>query len=150
MRFLTFIVLLFIFFPVFSQDGECNANFIIMIDDELCIGSIANAYIVSEKNEKISITYHPGSLRLEKGDSNILKDSKVNTLHFDYYEYIDGNQTLYNYELPFDSNWLEQDYIVLRVYNLNKRKYRKHFKPLSKKKNYTFELDYPGGSMKRG
>lgn len=149
MRFIIVLIFTFMISPVICQDDRCNVNLIIMVDDDICIGSIANAYIIMENNKKISITYHPGDLRLDKEAMNLLKGSRVSTLHFDYYQYVNGKQTLYNYELPFYSNWLEQDYTVLRVYNLDKRKYRKRFKPLDKKRNYTFELDYPGGSMKR-
>lgn len=44
-----------------------------------------------------------------------------------------------------DKNWF-QTFIVLKIYNTTKKKYRKLFTPL-KGKEYTYELEYAGGQM---
>jgi len=126
-----------------------NANLIIMVDNELCIGSISNIQIVEGRN-RIEVEYDPGNLMVNQIDYKKLKMAKSDlVLYFEYYQYEGSKQTLYNYELPFSPDWLDQDYTVLRIYNLDNKKYKGVFEPLDKGRNYTYELDYPGGQMLR-
>lgn len=126
-----------------------DVNFILLINDELPIGTIANSRIIIKESE-IEVLYHPGSLAF--GEENFRKvmaagDSMI--LAFDYYEYKGGKQSIFNYRLPFYKNWLDQRYLVMKVYQLDKKKYKGVFQPLDKDRNYTFELAYPGGQMLR-
>lgn len=53
------------------------------------------------------------------------------------------------YEIDdFRLNWLEQSYFILYIYNTDNKDYKKIYNPLPGK-NYTFEYDFPNGTMKR-
>lgn len=149
MKRLIFLFYMLTFSSLAAQDHTHNANLIILVDDEVCIGSIANIEITGE-GSKVDAQYDPGNMIIARSDYEKLTGNKSNySLSFDYYQYKGKKQKLYNYELPFSVDWLDQAYVVLRIYNLDKKKYRKLYEPLDQSKNYTFEYDYPGGSMKR-
>jgi hypothetical protein len=71
-------------------------------------------------------------------------------LQFDYYQNsVKGKQELYNYEIEMEKNWFEQSFVILKIYNLDKKKYRKRLEPLSKDRKYTFDLETSQGQMIR-
>ncbi len=142
------------FLTALSSTGQVvnhSSNVILMIDDKLCLGSVADIHLIDGNGERIDLEYIPGKLSMEKGSYENLIQSDLDsaTLFFDYYMYKKDKQTLYSYEIPFYSNWLDLEYLVLKIYNLDNKKYQKVFKPLDESRNYTFELEYPGGSMRR-
>lgn len=133
-----------------SAQESFELDLIIMIDDELVFGGLARSQILIDNEDAIELSYHPGNLSFSQSDYDRLKEAKSDslTLTFDYYD--DGGKLdLCNYKIPFFKSWLDHYFIVLRIYNLDKKKYRKAFKPLDAERNYTYELDYPGGSMRR-
>lgn len=144
-----FLYRLLILLSSMGQNFEHNSNLIIMVDDELSIGSISNI-MLTNNDFKVIANYDPGILTISEADYKILKESNLKlTLYLEYYEYIGKKQNYYNYEIPFSPEWLDKRYIVLRIYNLNKKPYKNKYDPLSNKQPYTFEVDYPGGSMRR-
>jgi hypothetical protein len=138
-------------FSSMGQDVSHSSNVILMIDDKLCLGSVVDIHLVDGNGERIDLEYIPGKLSMEKGSYEHLIQSDLDsaTLFFDYYIYKKDKQALYSYKIPFYSNWLDLEYLVLKIYNLDNKKYQKVFKPLDESRNYTFELEYPGGSMRR-
>ena len=56
---------------------------------------------------------------------------------------------IYNYEIEIGKNWFEQTFVILKIYNLDKKKYKKRLAPLSKDKKYTFDLETSEGQMIR-
>jgi hypothetical protein len=42
-----------------------------------------------------------------------------------------------------------QTYLILKIYNLENRKYRDAYEPLDVKRNYSFEIIYPDGQIIR-
>lgn len=139
---------------IYSQEISKDFNFIITVDDNVVVGSIANLrLIVSETNDNnklIEAAYIPGKLTINKVDIEKLFSDRVNgiTLMFDYYEYLNKEQVIYNYKIEIKKSWLQFSFIVLRIYNLDKRKYSKIFYPLEGQ-NYTYEIDLPSNSILR-
>lgn len=68
-------------------------------------------------------------------------------IKFDYYEYVKDQRKVINYEIEMGKIWFEQPYLILNIYNINKKKYKK-LESL-KGKEYTFELKYSTGQMLR-
>lgn len=142
---------------LFAQGGGTakGIDFIISIDGDI-VKSIHRPKIVvldSDRSIKsVSVSYHPGDLSLDKSDLDYLLsvgDSVKLSLKFEYYQYTSqGNQNVLNYEIEMSKDWLEQTYMVLYIYNTNKKRYKGKIKPIQDR-NYTFELDYPGGQMIR-
>ncbi|MGV0829118.1 hypothetical protein ACTS9C_09620 [Empedobacter brevis] len=82
-------------------------------------------------------------------DKLLLKNIETIYLKFSYSETCNGNTEYYDYEIEdFKLNWLDHDYIVLNVYNTNKKAYKRIYNPLPGKE-YTYEYEYPGSGMRR-
>lgn len=144
------------FFTVTSIAQNCaSLDFIIIIDNDIAITNIASIEITSIIDNGETLTYkpyyHPGHLRLDSTEINNLFASNIEQtiLRFDYYLY-DRKNTIKQYEIEIKKEWFLDYYFILRIYNLDKRKYRKKYKRLSKDRNYTFEVDTPSHSMLRG
>jgi len=139
---------------LFAQDDLTvkGIDFIVSIDGDI-VKSIHRPKIVAFDpglgKKSISVSYHPGNLSLDKSDMDYLwsaDDSVKLFLTFEYYHYTPkGNQHVSNYEIAMAKSWLEQKYLVLYILNTRKKP-NKGIVPLPGK-DYTFELDYPGGQM---
>ena len=151
--------LIFILLIMFSYSresmGQVQMDFIITVNDELEVGSLSNLrFVVRSKDggkQEVEMQYHPGNLSIKESEYKQLFSDESDSVFvaFDHNKFCGEKHDLVNYEIPFYKSWLENSFIILRVYDLSKGKYKNVFEPLSKEKNYTFELDYPGGSMKR-
>lgn len=139
---------------VFAQ-GSKDFNFILVINDAVWV-SYTNLRIeigsdTGSLNRSISGLYYPGNLSFEKGDYAKLlaaRDSSM-TLVVDFKERVKNEDRHLVFKLPFSASWLDHYFLIMRVYDLDKKKYRGIFAPLDRNRNYTFELDYPGGQMLR-
>lgn len=148
---------MFSYLSLSAQDKEekQSIDFIISVDGEI-VKTISSPRIVtigSNIDEKsIPIFYHPGDLSFYEIDRDYimsLNDSIKLQLVFDYYVYTTkGDQNVLNYKIDIDKSWLQRPYLILYLYNTDKKKYRGKLKPIPGSK-YTFELDYPGGQMLR-
>ena len=104
-----------------------------------------------EGSKSIPVSYHPGNLSLKEGDWRYLleTDSQKLFFKFDSYQYNNkGNQETVRYEFEIDRAWMDKSYFILYIYNTDRKPYKGKLKPLDDK-NYTFELEYPGGQMIR-
>ena len=149
------ILMLFLTTNIYSQEVK-NINFIIVIDEEIVNNSLGIKFTITSKDgssrEIETITgYYPGNISLKKSDyDDLISDetqSVILKLHYD--PYINGNPYDYTYEIEAGKNWFKRMFVILKIYNLDKKKYRKRFDPLSKDKNYTFELNTSEGQMLR-
>jgi len=149
------ILCLFVYQVSTAQENRKSFDFIISVDEKIAKTLSRPAIIVKQGTnilEKIDIQYHPGNLSLSAEDYNMifLEQEITLFLQFDYYQYSSkGKQEIYNYEIEIGKNWFEQSFVILKIYNTHKKKYRKRFDPLSKDKSYTFELETSQGQMIR-
>src|SRR5688572_29263794 len=144
--------LLFFLFTVFSkpvtgQELEKELDIVFVIDEIIWTSRSVLTFTLTKENhqEEIKANYFPGSLTLSESDYKKLFSEEVKSisLQFDYYQYTSQKLEIYNYDLELKKAWLKDYYNVYHIYNLDKRKYRKLFDPLSEDKNYTFTLDSP-------
>lgn len=132
---------------VYAQGQKKALDFIIVIDENIAIGSISRLNIKAinaNKENILEANYYPGNLSLELSDYNKLLSEDVKTIYldFNYNEYIDGEQHVYHYQIELKKDWLRDYFNILRVYNLNKKKYGRIF--FNKEgKEYVYELDSP-------
>jgi hypothetical protein len=141
-----------IFAQAYGQDVRKNLDFIIVIDDNIAVGSIVSLQIelVSETSkEAIAASYYPGSLSLTESDyGKIMSDStKAINLKFIHYEYVGQNQVTYNYDIELKREWLKDYFNILRIYDLNKKKYKAKYSPSGPGKNYAYEIQSPSHSF---
>lgn len=130
-------------------------NFILVVDDVVWVTYTNLKIKIKDSVELparlINCLYYPGNLSLEKGDYEKLLSAKEGSLSLiiDYEEMGKADESHHIFDIPFSASWFDNYFLVLRIYNLKNRKYRNIFEPLDKARNYTFELDYPGGQMLR-
>lgn len=134
--------------------AQKDINLIISIDDNIVVGSMSRLRLIASLengNEQIlEANYYPGNLSLKQADYDKLLNANVKTvfLAFDYSERCENKQHTYNYKIDLQKGWLEHYYYILHIYNTDKRQYKKIYTPLEGR-SYTYEYNYPGGSVKR-
>lgn len=140
-------------FNAFSQSIAKQLDFIIVIDEKIATNSIYSFEIKATTylgNRDIESNYFPGNISMSQDDFNFLLSDSVNKFYFlfTYYEYINKKQIAYTYEIEIKKPWLKDNFNIIYIYNLNKEKYKKKYNPISKGKNYNYELDSPSNTYK--
>lgn len=152
MRIILFKIFLLISTVCLSQDLK-SFNLIIVVDERIAIANVMNIHILTNDGKKIDAMYYPGRLTLTKENVEELYNSNDSlTLAFDYFFDWKKQQTR-NYFVPFGAFWFKQDFVVLDIYNLDRKNYKRIFDPLDKNRNYSVAFTYPGGQiirLKRG
>ena len=138
---------------IYGQDVRKSLDFIIVINDNIAVGSIASLQIEllsGREKEVIAASYYPGNLSLTEFDYNkLMSDSaKVISLKFIKYEYIGQNQVVYNYSIELKRDWLRDYFNILRIYDLDKKKYKAKYSPSGSGKNYAYEIESPSHSFR--
>lgn len=153
-KYLFSICLTFIFVnQACSQDIKKTLDFIIVIDDNISVGSIASLQIElmsANGREIVPASYYPGNLSLAENDyRKLFSDSvKFINLSFTYYAYIGQNQIADKYDIELKKEWLRDYFNILRIYDLNKKKYKGRYSPNGLSKNYAYEIESPSHSFR--
>ncbi len=153
MKTLIFLVGFLISFNFTAQEVK-NLNFIISVDESIVGGNIYNTQIIiykeSGNSERVKTNYYPGNLSLNEVDYReiLSEDTKSFALSFNYSEYCNTDEHHYDYEIELKKEWFEHYFFILKVYNTNKKKYKKIFDAIEGKE-FTYEYYYPGGQMLR-
>ncbi|MBO9702029.1 MAG: hypothetical protein J7604_17610 [Sporocytophaga sp.] len=155
MKGIFFILLSLSFFmKSYGQNNEAIINFIIIVDDQIpSTGNIGLKFITQKESREIDTivaSYVPGDLSIRRSDFDKLLSQDIKSIKLDIKssEVCKEEVKYHTYEIEIRKAWLEYPFIVFRIYNLDKKRYKKLFVSLDRK-DYTFEIDYPGGSMMR-
>jgi hypothetical protein len=142
-------------FPMPEAFCQCDPlarmNFIIVIDGQVIPNGLIKArlyaFVDGQSNSRVmKLEYIPGTLCFDVQDTvNLNGDSLL--LELTYYPEQVKNP-IKTYQFPFYKTWFDFPFFILRVYNLDNRKYKREFLP-EKGKSYTYEYDYPNGYMRR-
>lgn len=116
-------------------------NIVLKFQEDTAIGTVST----------IQANYHPGNLSIKQEEFVTLNHANCNTirLEFSYYRNTSRKNEIYNYQFDLSKDWLLGTYLVLRVYNLDVKKYRKRYDPVGVGQNYTFEIDSPDTTFRR-
>jgi len=151
---LTFIIITSIGLKfILAQDTSQKKSFIICIDGRIVYSTISKLEFIDSLTDGakklISANYTPGNLVMSASDYAILMSEKTKSiiLSLTYSEYCNG-QTEYHYDIDFKKGWLDEYIFVLYIYNTDKKKYKKLYRPITGK-HYTYEYDLSGGGMRR-
>lgn len=145
---------LILFGQTYGQDVMKRLDFIIVIDDNIAVGSIASLQIAMMSGggtkEFISASYYPGNLSLTENDYGKLMSDSVKAIYlkFTHYEYVGQKQTTYNYDIELKREWLGDYFNILRVYDLNKKVYKRKYSPNGADKNCAYEIESPSHSFR--
>lgn len=145
-----FVLFIIISVISYSQNNQLNVNFCITINDNLIISSTQRSFlIINNKNkiDTIECKYIPGELIIYDKEKILNCDNKI-FLIFWYSETTKYETKNYFYKIEINKLFFNYHFIILRIYNLDKWKYRRIYYPLDGV-NYTYEIDFPGYSMNR-
>lgn len=88
--------------------------------------------------------YHPGSLKFKKSDYEALMSSENSLIVLKFYQLLNNKrkEIYYDYSINFSREWFKEEFIVLNIYNLDNRKYKKSRKPIQSKAMYSVSMDF--------
>lgn len=143
---LTIFLLITLSTTTFGQETiHKKINFIIMIDGDIDISPF-KPYIYTG-DIKIEVKYIPGELSIKDSDWEALEKYDNFFLNFYHYDYSrSGKENNYHYDIQLNTSWLEGSYIILNIYNLNKKENRRKYFSNSEKP-YVVEINLPGYSI---
>lgn len=152
-HFLSVCLSLIIFGQADAQDEKKSLDLIIVIDENIAVGSIVSLQIervTASGKAIIAANYYPGSLTLAEADyGKLMSDStRAINLKFTHYEYVGQNQTDYDYDIELKKEWLKDYFNILRIYDLDKTKYKGKYSPSGVDKNYAYEIESPSHSFR--
>ncbi len=137
--------------PCFSQK-ETKIDIILEIDNNtpICCISRVQLKAVGADEKYFDASYYPGNLSLNSKDYAIVLSPQTEKIYlkFNYDEYIGGIQRVYNYEIEIKKQWLDDEFNILKIYNLDKKRYKGKIQPLDSSKAYNYELDSPTHSFR--
>lgn len=142
---LTLVGLLFIYHQTqCQQDSFCqNEEIDLVINVNGIVQNTINGayfYLEGKENQKPLLPiYHPGSLTFNKEDFKRLMSEDVNYLRFKFYIFTGKkeNDGIAEYSIRFKSDWFKEKYIVLSLYDLNRKEYKKSRRPIEKNVNFS-------------
>ena len=145
------ILLLTIAVQLKSQSLVKKLDFIIVVNDGFEPFSSMSLEAIDTNNFErvITIDYYPGNLEMSWSDFNDLMSPKTKTITLILYSTEGKDAKTFQYQIGIKPKWFEDRYNILKIYNLENKKYRKRLNPLSKDKNYTFELESPSHTFYR-
>lgn len=140
------------YYKVSGQQYNKELDFVIVIDENVWITTTYFKVIMNKTSglDTVTASYYPGSLSIMQSDYDKLLSQEVKSVNLEliYYGHATKKQNIYKYEIEIKKPWLQDYFNVLRIYNLDNKKYKK-FSPIAEGKNYTYELDSPSHSFRR-
>jgi hypothetical protein len=147
---LFFLVFVIYSMSIFGQEKSKRLNFILLIDNEVPVATVYNGvFIITDSSrilkDTLSFDYEVGSIKMSSSNYNKLFFRNPQTkieIKFKYESYQSHFTDVYEYKTEIPSEWINEMYIILKVYNyFNKESRRKYF---LKKGGYGIEIRVPG------
>jgi hypothetical protein len=125
-----------------AQGQNIDWNLVITIDEKVIYENIDDMKLrIKGINEvgSIKATYVPGSLKLLELNNqlNTIEDSLF--LSFTHFVYEKSNLFEYEYEIYLSKEWFNYSFMVISIYNLDNKKYRRRYKS-HKNKPFVYDL----------
>lgn len=143
-------VIAFFFGIMVSNAQKSSVNLIISVDEKIPTSSIVVNHITyTDSKGKLhkysNLKYLQGSLSIPKEIFEKLKSDNIKDMYLsiEYWEYCKDKRKDYSYEIEIKKSYLEYGYLILYLFNLDKKKFNKIYFPISEGENYTYYFDYP-------
>lgn len=146
--------ILILVFGIFSlssiAQNHKEINLIVAVDEEI-MTSLSNFRInfKSKEEKSIQLKYLPGKLTMTEDQYVTVFDNKDSEIiiSFTAGKYDNDVYNQFDYKIPFEKGWLKENFCILTIYNLSKRKYRKIYKPVEPNVNYSFSIHIESSSI---
>ncbi|MCU7613910.1 hypothetical protein N0B16_05625 [Chryseobacterium sp. GMJ5] len=128
--------------------AQCKkANLLIMIDENPSL-TISDFYIGSSLEENIKVKYSVGSIDLNDDIYTKLMNNQSENINLSFEAILPNKPFASKYIVSVPKTFFNQDYIIVNIFNLYHKKYRKKYLKLVKNnKEYYVVLETPN-SMK--
>jgi len=137
-------------FMLTSYYTQCKKlNLLIMIDDEPSL-TISNFHInLPQSIEKKVYKYVVGTIELDDVFYKNLSSVTSENINVDFGAIITDKVSVSKYSINIPKVYFNQEYIIINIFNLDKKKYKKRFSKFSKNDEYYVIIKSPA-SMKFG
>lgn len=132
-----------VLFAIAQERKEFDFTFTVDEEESKTLCAPLYIYLQKDNGEKTNIEfdYCPGRLSLNIDDYKKIQsfDGKMG-LSFGYDSFEDGKIRNYSYDIPLCKQLFECVFVIVKIYNLHKEKYKKLYPPLDDGKNYNYDL----------
>lgn len=146
---ITFFVLIFAIHKTKGQE-VVNVNWTILVNEKLEPKGITRSRILvktlDSATQVFNIWCYAGNIEIKQPDFQKMLSENVVSIWL-VVPAIEKNN-YYNYTIKVKKKWFKLRYMVLKIYNLKKKKYRRLFVPNKHHKDYVYEIDFPGTAMR--
>ena len=127
---------------LFCQETE-EIDFVITVDERVMntVQGLSLKFADDESSIIINPQYHPGNLTFKQSEFNNLMSGENEILWLRFYTIKDEESTT-DYSIKIHRDWFKERFIVLGIFNLDKRKYRKQRKPIEPNMKYSVSIDF--------
>ena len=133
-----------------KSQKNVNVNWTILVNEKIEPKGITRSKILVktlDSTEHIfNVWCYAGNLEIKQPDFNKILSEEVVSIWLVVPAMEANNYN--NYKIKVKKKWFKLRYMVLKIYNLKKKKYRKLFAPNKSNKDYVYEIDFPGASMR--
>jgi len=135
-------------FVIFSCNAQLKKiNFLIMIDEKPCL-VVSDLQIGLESMKIINADYNVGTIDIpESNYSTIISDESA-SLNLTFETILPNHTVSSKYSVNIPKSFFNQKYIIINIFNMDNKEYRKkYFKLMKLKKEYYVVAETPN-SMK--
>lgn len=137
-------------FTLSAQQSFKRLNFILLIDNDVAKSNVNNGcFIIKDSTgrniDSIHFEYQVGALVIKNQDYDKFRSINLKSqvfIVFSYRDYILDHDKLFNYKCKIAPDWLNDIYIILRIYNYSNIYSRKRYEIA--KHSYRFIVEVPG------
>jgi hypothetical protein len=135
---------------LFGQQINNRLNFILLVDNDVVRSNVNAGYFLINNStgksiDTVRFEYQVGALIIKKHDYSRLHSIDSNSqvfICFNYWNYMFDHDKIFTYKCKITPEWLNEDYIILKIYNYANKYSRKKYE--IKKNSYRFIIEVPG------
>lgn len=133
-------------FSIFSSQCK-KVNLLIMIDEKPAL-VVNDFYILSSFEESMKVKYSVGTINLDDENYTKLLNDKSQNITLNFESLLASKTFASKYAVEIPKSFLNQDYIIVNIFNMDNKKYKKKYlKTMQEKKDYYIVVETPN-SMK--
>ncbi|PUZ19487.1 hypothetical protein GA0116948_1288 [Chitinophaga costaii] len=133
-----------------GQDKGKHIDLILVIDEQIS-QSISGVKIIvrnGDSTKTLEPLYYPGNLTFNEGELDLLTDKSTTSIFLEFRTAVYKPKDEYRfYKIEMKKQWLADYYNIIKIYNLNNKKYQNQFDAPKNGDKYVYELASPSNSF---